>query len=285
VLIVRCPHISIMVIALALFGWQSQAKSQNNDTAKAGGKSADEYFREGKKLQEADKWAQAEEAFSKAMELEPGNAAHVNARALVLMDVGDALRKAGKEDRALAIYAKALDDVEKALDLDPLFTKAWNNAGVIANRSGQNREAIDFYTRALECDSNNAVAYRNRGKTWLKLGKKANADMDIRKADQLEGKSTGRAKADDNSLPDHFDQLNLTSEQKGQVAKVMKDYDAKISERKQQLADGSKVPGGTSIVIAAANIIKKLKKQRQESLEELLTDEQRKKLQQLRSGN
>jgi tetratricopeptide (TPR) repeat protein len=247
-------------------------------------KSADDYFREGKKLQQANKWDQAEQAFSKAMELEPGNAAHVNARALLLMDVGDVLLKAGKQEQAMAVYAKALEDVQKAVDLDPLFTKAWNNAGVIANRIGANRDAIDFYTHAIECDPDNAVAYRNRGKTWLKLGKKANADADIRKADKLEGKPTETAKADNASLPDHFDQLNLTDEQKAEVSKIMKNYDAKTAELKQKLSDASKIPGGTSIVIAAANAIKKLKNQRQQALEEVLTEEQRTKLHDLRSG-
>ncbi len=245
-------------------------------------KSAADYFREGKKLQQESQWPDAEKAFSKAMELEPANAEHVNARALLFMDLGDVVRKAGKERQALELYEKALEDVQKALDLDPLFTKAWNNAGVIANRIGQNRDAIVFYSGAIECDPTNAVAYRNRGKTWLKLGKKANSEADIRKADQLEGKPSETAKTDTAPLPDHFDQLNLTSEQKAEVAKIVKSYDAKIAELKQKLSDASKVPGGTSIVIAAANAIKKLKNQRQRRLEEILTEEQRAKLQQLR---
>src|SRR5262249_8437677 len=140
-----------------------------------------------------------------------------------------------------------------AVDLDPLFTRAWNNAGVIANRIGENRDAIDFYTNAIECDPDNAVAYRNRGKTWLTLGKKANAQADIHKADKLEGKPAEPAKADSTSLPDHFDQLDLTSEQKEQVVKIMNSYEAKTAELKHKLSDASKVPGGTSIVIAAAN--------------------------------
>ena len=120
---------------------------------------ADDYFREGKKLQQAHKWDQAEQAFSKAMELEPGNAAHVNARALLFMDLGDVLLKAGKKEQAFAVYAKALEDVQKAVDLDPLFTRAWNNAGVIANRIGENRDAIDFYTHAIECDPGTGVLH------------------------------------------------------------------------------------------------------------------------------
>jgi tetratricopeptide (TPR) repeat protein len=250
----------------------------------AADKSTEDYFNDGKQLQQAKKWSEAEEAFTKAMDLEPGNATYVNGRALLFMDVGDVLLKAGKQKQANAFYAKALEDVQRALDLDPLFTKAWNNAGVIANRIGQNRDAIEFYTQAIVCDPENALAYRNRGKTWLKLGKKANADADIRKADKLEGKPTEAAKNGSTSLPDYFDQLNLTKEQTDEVTQIMKNYDAKTAELKQKLADASRIPGGTSIVIAAANAIKKLKVQRQQALEEILTDEQRTKLHELRSG-
>jgi tetratricopeptide (TPR) repeat protein len=271
-----------MVVALGMVAVKAEAATAHRPVPRD--KSAADFFREGKKLQQESKWTDAEKAFSNAMELEPGNAEHVNARALLFMDRGDALRKAGREKQALEMYAKALDDVEKAVDLDPLFTKAWNNAGVIANRVGQNREAIEFYTGAIECEPSNAVAYRNRGKTWLKLGKKANADADIRKADQLEGKAGEAAKAESTPLPDHFDRLDLTTEQKNEVAKIIRNYDVKIAELKQKLSDASRLPGGTSIVIAAANAIKKLKSQRQQALEEVLTEEQRSKLQQFRSN-
>jgi tetratricopeptide (TPR) repeat protein len=270
-----------MVVALGMVAVKAEAATAHRPVPRD--KSAADYFHEGKKLQQESKWTDAEKAFSNAMELEPGNAEHVNARALLFMDRGDALRKTGKEKQALEMYAKALEDVEKAVDLDPLFTKAWNNAGVIANRVGQNRQAIDFYTSAIECDPSNAVAFRNRGKTWLKLGKKPNADADIRKADQLEGKATETAKAGNAPLPDQFDRLDLTTEQKNELAKIIKSYDTKVAELKQKLSDASKIPGGTSIVIAAANAIKKLKSQRQQALEAVLTEEQRAKLQQMRS--
>ena len=53
--------------------------------------------------------------------------------------------------------------------------------------------------------------------------------------------------------------------------------------RLHKMSDAGKVPGGTSIVIAAANAIKKLNSQRRQALEEILTSQQRAKLQQLRS--
>jgi tetratricopeptide (TPR) repeat protein len=151
-------------------------------------KTAEDYFREGKELQQAKKWSEAETAFTKAIELDKNNAVYYNGRALLFMDLGDSLRKAEMQDTANAAYLKALDDVVRAVEIDPKFTRAWNNAGVICNRLGDDRKAIDFYTHAIACDPKNALAYRNRGKTWLKLGDKAKANADMRKADALEGK-------------------------------------------------------------------------------------------------
>jgi Flp pilus assembly protein TadD len=150
--------------------------------------SGEQHFQQGKQLQQAKRWAEAETAFSRAIEADRRNAAYYNGRALLYMDVGDESRGSGKTEQARAWYSKALDDLLETVKIDPRFTKAWNNAGVICNRTEDNRKAVEFYTRAIECDPRNALAYRNRSKTWLKLGNRTRADADKRMADQLEGK-------------------------------------------------------------------------------------------------
>jgi Spy/CpxP family protein refolding chaperone len=85
------------------------------------------------------------------------------------------------------------------------------------------------------------------------------------------------------ALPKYFDQLSLTAEQKDKISKTNKDYDDKIADKKEKMVAASKVPGGIGMVVAARNAIKKLESQRQEALEGILTNEQRTKLQQLRS--
>jgi hypothetical protein len=97
--------------------------------------------------------------------------------------------------------------------------------------------------------------------------------------------SGNAAPAANGSLPQYFDQLDLTEEQKDKVRKTAKQYDDQVATMKQKMAQAKGVPGGPSIVIAAANAIKKLNGDRQRALEEILTDEQRAKLRQLRSGN
>jgi hypothetical protein len=87
-------------------------------------------------------------------------------------------------------------------------------------------------------------------------------------------------------LPRHFDQLDLTEEQLDKMSRVAQTYDAKIAELKQKLDAARKVRYGTTgVIIGLANAIKRVSNQRQQALEDLLTDEQRDKLRQLRAGN
>jgi Leucine-rich repeat (LRR) protein len=85
-------------------------------------------------------------------------------------------------------------------------------------------------------------------------------------------------------LPKYFDKLELSEEQEQKVIKTMKQYDEKIATVRQKVADASKLPvGGTSIVIAGAKTIKRLTSERQQALEDILTEKQRDKLQKLTS--
>jgi cell division protein ZapA (FtsZ GTPase activity inhibitor) len=86
-------------------------------------------------------------------------------------------------------------------------------------------------------------------------------------------------------LPGHFDQLELTEEQKDQMSRAARTYDAKIAELKQRMDAARRVRVGTAgVIVGLANAIKRLANQRQQALEDLLTDEQRDKLRQLRAG-
>jgi Spy/CpxP family protein refolding chaperone len=87
-------------------------------------------------------------------------------------------------------------------------------------------------------------------------------------------------------LPKYFDQLDLTEEQLDKMSRVTQTYDAKIAELKQKLDAARKVRYGTTgVIIGLANAIKRVSNQRKQALEDLLTDEQREKLRQLRAGN
>jgi len=123
-----------------------------------------------------------------------------------------------------------------------------------------------------------------RFKRTLKTSPKSTADSG--KSDKgTMPKAGDSAPAARGSLPKYFDKLDLSAEQREKVAKTTKQYDDKVASMKQKMSDAKGLPGATSIVIAGANAIKKLNIERQKALEEILTDEQRSKLRQLRSNN
>jgi Spy/CpxP family protein refolding chaperone len=89
-----------------------------------------------------------------------------------------------------------------------------------------------------------------------------------------------RAAADDRPLPRHFDQLGLTDDQVQQVHAVQDKYDGEIAA-KQALLQKIRGTFSTSTMIALVRVIKNLQAQRHDALLQILTDEQRQKLQEL----
>jgi hypothetical protein len=86
-------------------------------------------------------------------------------------------------------------------------------------------------------------------------------------------------------LPKYFDKLGLTDEQAEKVGRVARSYDERIAVLKQKMEKARAVRVGTTgVIIALANAIKKLTNERQQALEEILTDEQRARLRELREG-
>ena len=54
-------------------------------------------------------------------------------------------------------------DYTKAIRLDPKYSAAYNNRGVVYHQKGELSKAMADYTRAIDNDAGNAVALRNRG--------------------------------------------------------------------------------------------------------------------------
>jgi tetratricopeptide (TPR) repeat protein len=153
---------------------------------RTGEKTAANFFKEGNELAKAKKWPEAQAAFTFAIARDKVNPEYYNSRALVYLELGDVARSDKKEEDALAYYGKAASDLATLLKIDPTFARAYNNAGVIFNRLGEDRKAIDYYTKAIALDPGNPATYRNRGKTWEKLGEKAKAQADFRAAAALD---------------------------------------------------------------------------------------------------
>ncbi|MGD2030341.1 MAG: tetratricopeptide repeat protein, partial [Desulfobacterales bacterium] len=79
-------------------------------------------------------------------------------------------------------HMKALDLLNKALELDPNDAINYNNRGVARYKLGQYQQAIKDFNRAIHLDPNDLYAYNNRGNAFYELGKTKRACNDWRKA-------------------------------------------------------------------------------------------------------
>ncbi len=81
--------------------------------------------------------------------------------------------KAGNNEDAIIAY-------EKAIELNPAHTSAWNNKGIILFRLKRYDEAISCYDKAIEINPNHANAWLNKAKAVRGLAQsyldKANND-------------------------------------------------------------------------------------------------------------
>ncbi|HEX2163942.1 MAG TPA: tetratricopeptide repeat protein, partial [Thermoanaerobaculia bacterium] len=89
----------------------------------------------------------AVEAWRRAVELDPGDAAAAN-------NLGYALERLGQPAQASDLYARALA-------VDPTYALAWFNLGDLALQHGEPEQAIHFYRGGLELAPGNEQARRN----------------------------------------------------------------------------------------------------------------------------
>lgn len=66
-------------------------------------------------------------------------------------------------------YEKSIEYYDKALEIDPYYTDAWNNKGLALNNLGKYNEAIEYYDKALEIGPNYALARNNKDDALRKL--------------------------------------------------------------------------------------------------------------------
>ncbi len=125
----------------------------------------------------------------------------------------------GVANRCLGNYDAAIKDYNKAIELDPEFYKAYYNRGVIYYQS-ENIElaeqdilkvleinpevhyahfffglicydkkdfakALEAFSQAIELNPKYTKAYQYRAKTFEKLGEKENAELDLKKLEEI----------------------------------------------------------------------------------------------------
>ena len=83
----------------------------------------------------------------------------------------------GVEKHKAGNYQGAIADWSKAIEINPQNAIAYNNRGSAKDDLGDHQGAITDYTKAIGIDPQNANAYINRSKARLNLGDNKGASL------------------------------------------------------------------------------------------------------------
>ena len=86
-------------------------------------------------------------------------------------------------------FEPAVKDLQEALAIDPNDSNANMLMALVADKSGDKRRAIDFYTYALKYNPNDTTAYNNRGVIYADMGQQNLALADYNEAIRCEPKN------------------------------------------------------------------------------------------------
>ena len=87
--------------------------------------------------------------------------------------------------KGLKQYERAIQDYNKAIQLNPNDERAYNNRGISYRNLKQYERAIQDYDKAIQLNPNLYQAYNNRGNAYGNLGQYERAIQDYNKAIQL----------------------------------------------------------------------------------------------------
>jgi len=68
--------------------------------------------------------------------------------------------------RGLKDYKKAIEDYDKAIEINPQYAKAYNNRGVAYGKLKEYKKAIEDFDKAIKINPQYAAAYNNLGKAY-----------------------------------------------------------------------------------------------------------------------
>ncbi len=122
---------------------------------------AEAWFVRGNILQQAERWQQSVENYTRAVQLRPS--------------FPEAFNNLAAAQRALRQLAAAHHSADRALTLQPRYAKAFNNRGLILLDGGSIGAAADDFRRALAIDANLAEAWHNLGTALMQLRQFAQA--------------------------------------------------------------------------------------------------------------
>lgn len=90
--------------------------------------------------------------------------------------------KLAKEGR----YEEAIENLNRAIQIDPDFAAAYNNRGIVKMQLEKYQDAITDFNRAIEINSKDPAYYINRGMTHEKMNMYHEAIIDYKQAIELD---------------------------------------------------------------------------------------------------
>ncbi|SFU34579.1 Tetratricopeptide repeat-containing protein [Pustulibacterium marinum] len=107
-------------------------------------------------------------AYKEAEKLDPNHIGVLSDLANVYLETGDS--------------KKAIELMERCLEIDKNFSLAYTNLGFTYQKLGKHKKALEYFDKSIELDPEVALTYNNRGYSELKLGMFEEALIDINKS-------------------------------------------------------------------------------------------------------
>jgi tetratricopeptide (TPR) repeat protein len=121
--------------------------------------------------------------------LDPENTAHLLTRARILNELDreeELIRMLeGREEPEVQKFLRQIEKENRKKDPDMLRAQKLLDRGMQMGKSGQLNEAHQLFSRSIEIDPTNAVAYINRGSNLAQMGEFEKALKDLLKAKQI----------------------------------------------------------------------------------------------------
>ncbi|WP_414569172.1 tetratricopeptide repeat protein [Nostoc sp. CCY 9925] len=94
----------------------------------------------------------------------------------------------GETYRSMKLYTKALQDFDRAIELDPKYVWAFIERGITYRLMKQYTQALQQFNRAIELDTKDTWAMANRGQTYRLMEQYTQALQDFNRAIELDPK-------------------------------------------------------------------------------------------------
>jgi tetratricopeptide (TPR) repeat protein len=101
-------------------------------------------------------------------------------------EMADAYNNRGRAYIVRGMYESAIEDLDEAIRLDPEMAIAYNNRGLAYVGLGEYERAIEDYDEAIRLDPDYASAYNNRGAAYFRLGEFERAIEDCTEAIRID---------------------------------------------------------------------------------------------------